>query len=112
MSYSVEKQYKRGQFFTMPNALFEKHKLSPYAIAIYAFLMYKKDKRNQCYPSRKRIADFCGIGSVSTVDKYLQELEFAGLINKTTRKKYGEVENDSNMYDMLYIEAENKRRRK
>ena len=105
-----ERNFKRGDFFSMPKLAYES-KLSPLAITIYGYLMYCKDRRNRCYPSRKNIAERCGIGSVTTVDKYLKELEENGLIFKTNQTDSLSNKKTSNLYDMAYIERPKKRRK-
>ena len=106
-----ERNFKRGDFFSMPKLAYESD-LSPLAITVYGYLMYCRDERNQCWPSRKNIAKRCNIKSVSTVDKYMKELEDNGLVCKTNQTSSTTKQKTSNLYDMPYIERPNSRRRK
>lgn len=68
-----------GNFFPLPNALFQLE-LSPGEIAVYAYLMYREDRKSfQCYPSYKTIGEAVHM-SANTVRKYVQRLEEKRLI--------------------------------
>ena len=110
MIYQNDNLLPRGYFFELPKNLFDLG-LSPYAIVIYAYLMCKKNRRNQCWPSIELIAEKCGIGSTNTVLKYLNELEENGMINITQQMNYITHKRSSNLYDLLYIDLGQKKRR-
>lgn len=68
-----------GNFFPLPNALFQLE-LTPGEIAVYAYLMYREDRKSyQCYPSYKTIGKAVNM-SANTVRKYVQGLEEKRLI--------------------------------
>lgn len=68
-----------GNFFPLPNALFQLE-LSPGEIAVYAYLMYREDRKSfQCYPSYKTIGEAVHM-SANTVRKYVKRLEEKRLI--------------------------------
>lgn len=69
-----------GKFFPLPNALF-RLELCPGEIAVYAFLMYREDRKTyQCYPSYKTIGKAIRM-STNTVRKYVSSLEEKKLIS-------------------------------
>ena len=66
-------------FFPLPNELFHL-KLSAGEIAVYAYLMYREDRRNYtCVVSYREIGAAVGM-SKNTVSKYVAKLEERGLI--------------------------------
>lgn len=95
-------KYRKGTFITVPNkdSLFGKN--SAYQ-ALYMWLCSHADENGECFPSRALLSRELG-ASVRTVDKYLDELIADGLIIKTLRKKKGNKENMSNMYQIMICE--------
>ena len=73
-------------YFPLPNEIFD-FGLHSTAIAIYAYLM-KLENRDEfaCFPAYKTIADAIGVGSKTTVAKYVRELEEKCLIQTEQRK--------------------------
>ena len=66
-------------FFPLPNELFHL-KLSAGEIAVYAYLMYREDRRDYtCVVSYREIGAAVGM-SKNTVSKYVAKLEERGLI--------------------------------
>ena len=73
-------------YFPLPNEIFD-FGLHSTAIAIYAYLM-KLENRDDfaCFPAYKTIANAIGVGSKTTVAKYVRELEDKCLIETEQRK--------------------------
>ena len=66
-------------YFPLPNEIYSL-RLSSTAIAIYGYLLYREDRKTyQCLASYRMIAEAIG-KSVTTVRKYVCELEERGLI--------------------------------
>ena len=73
-------------YFPLPNEIFD-FGLHSTAIAIYAYLMKLEDRDSfTCFPSYQTIAKAVGIGSKTTVAKYVRELENKCLIETEQRK--------------------------
>lgn len=73
-------------YFPMPNEIFD-FGLHSTAIAIYAYLMKLEDRSSfTCFPSYQTIAKAIGIGSKTTIAKYVRELEDKCLIETEQRK--------------------------
>lgn len=70
-------------YFTVPVDVFERG-LSPYELAVYAYLRRCADKEDTAFPAVQRIARACGMG-VSTTRRTLHGLEQKGLISATAR---------------------------
>lgn len=111
MIHQSDNLYPRGHFFQLPKNLFQL-KLTPYAGWIYVYLMFRKNGKNKCWPSIETIAKDCRIGSTNTVLKYLNELEDNGLITKTHQTNALTHKQSSNMYEMLYIDLGQRKRRR
>ena len=63
-----------NNFFPLPNEIFSLA-LSFGEIAVYAYLMYREDRKSfQCYPSYSTIGRAIGM-SRNTVAKYVKDLE-------------------------------------
>ena len=73
-------------YFPLPNEIFD-FGLHSTAIAICAYLM-KLENRDDftCFPAYKTIANAVGVGSKTTVAKYVRELEDKCLIETEQRK--------------------------
>ncbi len=74
--------------------------LSPFQQTLFAWLCYRTDGANKCFPSQKRLAEECGM-SKSAVNKHLDELEKKELIKRTQRQKKDSNEKDSTLYEVL-----------
>lgn len=82
--YSVREAIKN--YFPLPNEIFDLG-LHSTAIAIYAYLMKLEDRDSfTCFPAYQTIAKAVGIGSKTTVAKYVRELEDKCLIETEQRK--------------------------
>ena len=76
---------KRKNFFMVDNRIFECD-LKPRDIAVYCFLCRRMNREsNVAFPSRRDIANGCGIRKEETVDKALKVLVEKGLIEKFHR---------------------------
>lgn len=73
-------------YFPLPNEIFD-FGLHSTAIAIYAYLMMLENRDDfTCFPAYKTIANAIGVGSKTTVAKYVRELEDKCLIETEQRK--------------------------
>ena len=94
------------KFFSLPDEVFHLH-LGCAAIAIYAFLLYRENRKTyQCTLSYKTIGQAIG-ASNNTVRKYVLELEAAGLIatNRTmVLDANGKERNGSLRYTILPVQ--------
>ena len=76
---------KRKNFFMVDNRIFE-YGLKPRDIAVYCFLCRRMNREsNVAFPSRKDIANGCGIRKEETVDKAIKALLEKDLIEKFHR---------------------------
>ncbi|MCI2000988.1 MAG: helix-turn-helix domain-containing protein [Oscillibacter sp.] len=69
---------KRRNFFMVDNDVF-RYKLPPIAFYVYCYLLRCNSRERGCYPSKRTIAETCGI-AVSSASKALKLLEARGLI--------------------------------
>ena len=94
------------KFFSLPDGVFHLN-LGCAAIAIYAFLLYRENRKTyQCTLSYKTIGQAIG-ASNNTVRKYVLELEAAGLIatNRTVvLDANGKERNGSLRYTILPVQ--------
>ena len=80
MNYLYNQQNKLRNQFIMPNQIMQLD-LNATALAIYFYLRYIEDRKTyQCYPSYKTIGKALKIKSITTVAKYVRELEDKFLI--------------------------------
>ena len=80
MNYLYNQQNKLRNQFIMPNQIMQLD-LNATALAIYFYLRYIEDRKTyQCYPSYRTIGKALNIKSITTVAKYLRELEEKCLI--------------------------------
>ncbi len=80
MNYLYNQQNKLRNQFIMPNQIMQLD-LNTTALAIYFYLRYIEDRKTyQCYPSYKTIGKALNIKSITTVAKYVRELEDKCLI--------------------------------
>lgn len=96
-------KYKKGTFVVVPNKEYLSGKPSELQ-TIFFWLCDHADEEGVCFPSRRTLARESGCG-LKTVDKYLTQLEQGGFIEKTYRFKPGSAENDSNLYQIMVVEA-------
>ena len=76
---------KRKNFFMVDNRIFE-YDLKPRDIAVYCFLCRRMNREsNVAFPSRRDIANGCGIRKEETVDKAIKALLEKDLIEKFHR---------------------------
>ena len=76
---------KRKSFFMVDNRIFE-YGLKPRDIAVYWFLCRRLNREsNVAFPSRRDIANGCGIRKEETVDKAIKALLEKDLIEKFHR---------------------------
>lgn len=76
---------KRKNFFMVDNRIFE-YDLKPRDIAVYCFLCRRMNlESNVAFPSRRDIANGCGIRKEETVDKAIKALLEKDLIEKFHR---------------------------
>ncbi len=80
MNYLYNQQNKLRNQFIMPNQIMQLD-LNTTALAIYFYLRYIEDRKTyQCYPSYRTIGKALKIKSITTVAKYVRELEDKCLI--------------------------------
>ena len=80
MNYLYNQQNKLRNQFIMPNQIMQLD-LNATALAIYFYLRYIEDRKTyQCYPSYRPIGKALKIKSITTVAKYVRELEDKCLI--------------------------------
>ena len=80
MNYLYNQRHKFANVFIMPNQIMQID-LSATALAIYFYLRYIEDRKTyQCYPSYRTIGKALKIKSITTVAKYVRELEDKCLI--------------------------------
>ena len=80
MNYLYNQQNKLRNQFIMPNQIMQLD-LNATALAIYFYLRYIEDRKTyQCYPSYRTIGKALNIKIITTVAKYVRELEDKCLI--------------------------------
>ena len=80
MRHLYNQQNKLRNQFIMPNQIMQLD-LNATALAIYFYLRYIEDRKTyQCYPSYRTIGKALKIKSITTVAKYVRELEDKCLI--------------------------------
>ncbi len=80
MNYLYNQQNKLRNQFIMPNQIMQLD-LNATALAIYFYLRYIEDRKTyQCHPSYRTIGKALKIKSITTVAKYVRELEDKCLI--------------------------------
>ena len=91
-------KYKKGTFVVVPNIDVLDNKPSELQ-TLFMWICVYSDDDGICYPSRKTLANKCGV-SIKTIDKYMKELESLELLQKTLRKKENSKQNKSNLYQI------------
>lgn len=93
-------------YFPLPNEIFCLN-LSCGEIAVYAYLLYREDRKTfRCYPSFRSIGNALNL-SRNTVRKYIKSLEAKQLISTeptTVTLKSGKKQNGNLLYTILPIE--------
>lgn len=91
-------KYKKGSFITVPNSE-ELKGIHPTAQCIFMWLCHHANQDGKCFPSRKRLAELCGV-SVDMIDKMVKLLVEKNLLTKQKRKKDAKV-NNTNIYEII-----------
>ncbi len=106
---SYKQYFKRDaikNYFPLPNEIFCLN-LSCGEIAVYAYLLYREDRKTfRCYPSFRSIGNALNL-SRNTVSKYVKGLEAKHLIRTeptTVMLKSGKKQNGNLLYTILPIE--------
>ena len=84
---------KQGNFFMVQNQIFD-FALSPVCFMVYCYLCKCRNKKNGCYPSKRTIANACGI-AISSVSNAIKQLSECGLIVVTANYNGGRQINNS-----------------
>lgn len=95
-------KYKKGTFVVIPNINILRGK-SPEYLSVFFWLCSYANESGVCFPSRKRLAEDCGLTD-RTIDKYLELLIEDSILEKKLRKKRGTKENITNLYQILLKE--------
>ena len=107
MRYLYNQQNKFGNCFILPNSIMQLD-ISPLARLIYFYLIYIEDRKTyQCYPSYRTIGKALKIKSITTVAKYVRELEDKCLIYTEPTEvilKDGKKRNGNLKYTILPIQ--------
>jgi len=81
-------------YYIISSEIFE-YKLSPICFYVYSYLCKCKNRQtNRCYPSKKTIAESCGI-SKSSVARAVKTLVDCGLIMVVSSYKQGRQRNNN-----------------
>ncbi len=106
---SYKQCFKRDaikNYFPLPNEVFCLN-LSCGEIAVYAYLLYREDRKTfRCHPSFRSIGNALNV-SRNTVRKYIKSLEAKQLISTeptTVMLKSGKKQNGNLLYTILPIE--------
>ena len=82
------------KYYTVSNEVFN-YKLSPICFYVYSYLCKCKDRQTSlCYPSKKTIAENCGI-SKSSVSRAVKTLADCGIIMVIPSYKRGRQRNNN-----------------
>lgn len=92
-------RYVKGDFITVPNKSAIKP-LKATTQAVFMWIASYADENGQCFPSRRTIANNCGI-SLDTVDTHIKKLEESSLLVKIPRKE-GKT-NKTNIYQIILV---------
>lgn len=93
-------KFNKGEFTLVPSKT-ARRGLKPTVQVVYVWLSEYADDSMKSFPSRRRLADDCGV-SVDTLDRALAELEQLGLIKKEHRIINNE--NTSNLYTVNIVD--------
>lgn len=84
---------KRENFFIVQNQIFGQ-KLTPTEFIVYCYLCRCNNRTNGCFPSKRTIANACGI-AVSSVSKTIKQLDERGLVTRRANFSGGRQINNS-----------------
>lgn len=90
-------KYNKNEFIVIPNKSLLRG-MSPNLQVVFIWLCEHSDKNMQSFPSRKTLAQECGV-SVRTLDRSIQELVNKGLIAKSARHR--DNEQSTNLYEVV-----------
>lgn len=93
-------KYEKGAFVVIPNVE-RLRQLTVGARAVFTEICIFSDEYGKCFPSRKKIAENIQM-HVNSVDRFLDELEEKGLINKSGRTRT-DGSRTSNEYQILVV---------
>lgn len=99
--------YSKGTFIVVPNITHLKG-LPVGAQALFMWLCTYADDEGVCFPSRSLLAKNIG-ASTKSVDRHIETLEVVGLLEKSKRRRPGDVVNKSNLYQILIPEQVDKK---
>jgi hypothetical protein len=92
-------KYKKGTFVVVPNIDILSGRNTEVQ-TLFMWLCNFADENGQCFPSRKLLAEKCGLG-VRTIDKYIDMLIELRLIEKKKRFNKKKNEFSSNLYQVV-----------
>ncbi len=95
---------RHGNFFIVDNNVF-RYKLSPIAFYVYCYLLRCNSRERGCYPSKRTIAEACGI-AVSSVSKALTLLKACGLISVRHNFAGGRQTNNTYVFQVASCPAD------
>ena len=105
MKYNSQSRNALKNYFPLPNEIFSLNLCSG-EIAVYAYLMYREDRKTfQCHPSYRTIGRALKM-SRNTVSKYVKSLEAKHLIMTEPTEIYtakGEKHNGNLLYTILPV---------
>lgn len=88
-------KYEKGSFIVTPNAQRLKG-LPTHSQVVYVWLSFFSNQDGTCFPSRKTLAEYCGIKKIQTLDKYIKILVDKGFVKK--EKRFKDSSQTSNLY--------------
>lgn len=92
-------KYKKGTFVVVPNIDILAGKNTEIQ-TLFMWLCIFADENGQCFPSRKLLAQRCGLG-IRTIDKYIDLLVELKLVDKKKRFNKKKNEFSSNLYQVV-----------
>jgi DNA-binding Lrp family transcriptional regulator len=95
------KPYKREPFSIIPKSMLDDKRLTGNEILVYSAIDYYSNGRGDAWPSLVSIAEKAHV-SRRTVIRSLKHLEELGYLRKTIRRKQGNVEFDSSIYQIKF----------
>lgn len=90
-------------FFTVSSAIFDMQ-ISNHAKLLYCILRKYANSKNECYPSRTKIANACGFG-ITTYKKAVNELISNNILTRQKRTRTNNSQT-SNLFTTADIESE------
>lgn len=96
-------KYKKGTFVVVPNIDVLSGKNTEVQ-TLFMWLCNFADENGQCFPSRKLLAEKCGLG-IRTIDKYIDMLIELRLVEKKKRFNKKKKEFSSNLYQVVIPHA-------